>query len=142
MTTHHHERLFKAALEQLRDRTHTVGETPRSPHKFTEHECVEQMVRFATGQIEAQTKIYDALVVKYQNLLKWYDEHEGTPCEQIRHQHEIEEAVRPLYEALKHSGHAPSCNRLFWVGGHGVCDCGRDATLIVACEKWPGLEEK
>ena len=101
-----------------------------------------RMADFAAEQIEAQTKLYDALVVKYQNLLKWYDEHEGTPCEQIRHQHEIEEAVRPLYEALKHSGHAPSCNRLFWVGGHGVCDCGRDATLIVACEKWPGLEEK
>jgi hypothetical protein len=33
---------------------------------------------------------YDDLVIKYHGLLKFYDDHVGTPCEQIRHQYEIE----------------------------------------------------
>ena len=42
----------------------------------------------------------DALQQKYQALVKFYDEHQGTPCEQIRHREQVE-ALEQEIEQLK-----------------------------------------
>ena len=46
-----------------------------------------------------------ALKEKYKNLVEWYDDHEGTPCEQIRHKQQVEELtalVTALVGALEY----------------------------------------
>jgi hypothetical protein len=44
-------------------------------------------------------KDYDALLKKYQDLMAWYDNHSGTPCEQIRHEHEVADLRARLEQA-------------------------------------------
>lgn len=46
-------------------------------------------------------KDYDALLKKYQDLMAWYDNHSGTPCEQIRHEHEVADLRARLDDAEK-----------------------------------------
>jgi hypothetical protein len=48
-----------------------------------------------SGEIEqkknVELKDYEALSKKYKDLVAWADKQAGVPCEQIRHQHEIDE---------------------------------------------------
>ena len=46
--------------------------------------------------MEALQKKYDDLLGKYRQLVDFYDKHNGTPCEQIRHQQQVEALQREL----------------------------------------------
>ena len=52
------------------------------------------------------------LLKKYQALVKWYDEHEGTPCEQIRHAQEIDRlrGALELFIKTRQAGCILNCN--------------------------------
>ena len=57
--------------------------------------CIS-MVKAADAQatVEALQKKYDDLLGKYRQLVDFYDKHNGTPCEQIRHQQQVEALQR------------------------------------------------
>lgn len=48
----------------------------------------------AQATVEALQKKYDDLLGKYHQLMDFYDKHNGTPCEQIRHEQQVEALQR------------------------------------------------
>lgn len=55
----------------------------------------------AQATVEALQKKYDDLLGKYRQLVDFYDKHNGTPCEQIRHQQQVEALQRERDSILK-----------------------------------------
>ena len=60
---------------------------------------LEQALADAQATVEALQKKYDDLLGKYHQLVDFYDKHNGTPCEQIRHEQQVEELQRERGEA-------------------------------------------
>ena len=58
-----------------------------------ENSAIERLGRIARLP-HAGTALLEEIAVlkeKYQNLVEWYDDYNGTPCEQIRHKQQVEE---------------------------------------------------
>ena len=63
------------------------------------YESAEKRAADAQATVEALQKKYDDLLGKYRQLMDFYDKHNGTPCEQIRHQQQVEALQRERDEA-------------------------------------------
>ena len=56
------------------------------------------------AQLAQVTQERDILKVKHADLMKWYDTMFGTPCEEIRHQQQIEKLEEELAQAQQREG--------------------------------------
>lgn len=72
---------LEATIADLQTQLTQANDKAREYERQSEHVGVALAV---------EAEAHQALREKYQNLVAWYDKHNGTPCEQIRHQQEIE----------------------------------------------------
>jgi len=71
------------------------------------YDALHAKVRELEGRLAQKDETLGGLSRNYQNLMAFYDQHVGTPCEQIRHQQEIErlqERILDLEAKLREEG--------------------------------------
>lgn len=84
---------LQAQLEELK--------ANRVPHSMQHVIELQAMNNRLGAEVEALQKKYDDLLGKYRQLVDFYDKHNGTPCEQIRHQQQVEALQRERDHAKK-----------------------------------------
>lgn len=80
----------------------------QSPMTFT-----EELTDGIHGSIQkAVSIVYGDFITKYKHLVQFYDDHNGTPCEQIRHQQQLESMFRRRPPTNKGTQYKPSLNTI------------------------------
>lgn len=72
------------------------------------HSTIDELVKTRDdlrAKLTAEKKHNADLLKKYQDLVAWADKQAGVPCEQIRHQHEVEELKEKISKYQDKQGH-------------------------------------
>lgn len=89
--------------EQVEKKLHkllSIGFTPDMEEVFSEDKNkLKACDEIGTSYTALRTKL-ERMTEKYQGMVAWYDEHYGTPCEQVRHQQTIAKLRAQLAQSL------------------------------------------